>query len=496
MRVQGDVRVVTGVPTAGMFANASGSPIIINDATDTPYYLKAGVVTPLAGGGGGGGVTAVTGSSGVASSGGTTPNITLATIADQRILANISGGVAVPSANTMSAILDAILGSTQGQIITRNAGTWTVLGPGASGTFLKSNGAGANLSYATPSASLINWTEANTSAAPNGTVPVVSFTALNAAANVDAVIAVKGTGAFLAQVPDATTTGGNKRGANALDLQVSRTVATQVASSSNTALVGCINSVANSVGSSVFGGTTHTASGGNSVCVGGSTNQATASGAACLGGGSNVANNNNAVAMGGSSTASGSGSLVQGTGNTASGNNSFAIGNTCVSSGTASHATGQNSITRGLIAARAHASGRGSFADGDAQEMRIMLVQKTTDATPTVMTSNKSAASIDNQYVLADSMLATIRGLVSARTAAGVNSSWEFVASIKRGAGAGTTTMVAACTPTLIAQDAGAATWALAISADTVNGALKVLFTGAAVTIVSVATLWGAEATF
>lgn len=72
----------------------------------------------------------------------------LAAIANLRILANISGGAAVPIANTASAILDATLGSTQGQIITRNASTWTVLNPGTSGYALVSGGAGANLAYA------------------------------------------------------------------------------------------------------------------------------------------------------------------------------------------------------------------------------------------------------------------------------------------------------------------------------------------------------------
>jgi hypothetical protein len=71
----------------------------------------------------------------------------LSAIADLRLLANISGAAAAPIANTLSAIIDAIVGSTQGQILTRNAGTWTVLSPGALGTVLTSNGAGANLSY-------------------------------------------------------------------------------------------------------------------------------------------------------------------------------------------------------------------------------------------------------------------------------------------------------------------------------------------------------------
>lgn len=51
----GDVRTVSAVPTGINFTlQASGipdSPLVINTATDTAYYSKAGVVTALAGGG-------------------------------------------------------------------------------------------------------------------------------------------------------------------------------------------------------------------------------------------------------------------------------------------------------------------------------------------------------------------------------------------------------------------------------------------------------------
>lgn len=71
----------------------------------------------------------------------------LSAIADQRLLANISGSSAIPTATTLTALIDNILGSTQGQILTRNATVWTVLNPGTSGYFLKSQGAGANLMW-------------------------------------------------------------------------------------------------------------------------------------------------------------------------------------------------------------------------------------------------------------------------------------------------------------------------------------------------------------
>lgn len=76
----------------------------------------------------------------------------LASIADKRILANISGGSAAPVANTFSDILDAaITCSTQGDIIYRGSSGWSCLAPGTSTQFLKSGGAAANVSWATPS---------------------------------------------------------------------------------------------------------------------------------------------------------------------------------------------------------------------------------------------------------------------------------------------------------------------------------------------------------
>lgn len=64
--------------------------------------------------------------------------------ADKTILANISGGSAAPTADTLTAILDAILGNTQGDIIYRNASGWVVLPPGTTNNVLLTGGASAN----------------------------------------------------------------------------------------------------------------------------------------------------------------------------------------------------------------------------------------------------------------------------------------------------------------------------------------------------------------
>lgn len=73
--------------------------------------------------------------------------LALAQIADGQLMANLTGSTAQPTGRSLTAILDAILGNTQGQVIMRNAGTWTVLNPGPLGAVLSSRGAAANLAY-------------------------------------------------------------------------------------------------------------------------------------------------------------------------------------------------------------------------------------------------------------------------------------------------------------------------------------------------------------
>jgi len=56
MKKLGDVRSVSGTPVANDFANQGGTPLVIDIASGTGYYMDgAGTVQALAGGGGGGG---------------------------------------------------------------------------------------------------------------------------------------------------------------------------------------------------------------------------------------------------------------------------------------------------------------------------------------------------------------------------------------------------------------------------------------------------------
>lgn len=101
-----------------------------------------------------GGVTAVTAGTGLTGGGsGGAVTVSLAPIADQSFLANASGGTAAPGATTLSAFLDEVLGSTQGNIIYRGGTVWQALAPGTNGQVLKTGGPSANPSWGTSSAS-------------------------------------------------------------------------------------------------------------------------------------------------------------------------------------------------------------------------------------------------------------------------------------------------------------------------------------------------------
>ena len=74
----------------------------------------------------------------------TTGTLGLDAISNNTVLANISGGSLFPSSTSLTALIDSAIGNTQGDILYRNATVWTVLAPGASGDFLKTQGAAAN----------------------------------------------------------------------------------------------------------------------------------------------------------------------------------------------------------------------------------------------------------------------------------------------------------------------------------------------------------------
>jgi hypothetical protein len=103
----------------------------------------------------------------------------------------------------------------------------------------------------------------------HNTQPFVAISENTTDTNSAFVLTPKGTGAFiLGQKPDGTTTGGNARGANAVDLTFTRTAAAQVASGSGS-FQACGGAQASGSNSIAIGNLCQ-ATGGGSVSIGGS----------------------------------------------------------------------------------------------------------------------------------------------------------------------------------------------------------------------------------
>jgi hypothetical protein len=168
---------------------------------------------------------------------------------------------------------------------------------GSANTFLKNDGSG-NLSWVTASG-LANFTESVNSSAPNATVPVVQLLATNAATNVDIALSPKGSGALTAQIANNVSSGGNKRGTNAVDWQTMRSSASHVASGGNSVIGGGYQNTASGSYSIVAGGNINTASASNATVGGGNGNWASSSYATIAGGDGNTASSLGAFIGGG-----------------------------------------------------------------------------------------------------------------------------------------------------------------------------------------------------
>ena len=80
--------------------------------------------------------------------GGMSSSQALAAIASGFILGNPAAGSAVPVGSSISTMLDVAFGTTRGSVLFRSAALWTLLTPGVAGTFLESQGPGADVQWA------------------------------------------------------------------------------------------------------------------------------------------------------------------------------------------------------------------------------------------------------------------------------------------------------------------------------------------------------------
>ena len=485
-----------------------------------------------------------------------------------------AGSAATPtwsSALSGLTIDNSVIGGT-----TQAAGTFTTLTSTGTATF-----ANASTTYVTVTG--------------DASYPMIKATG---GTNTPLVLSPLGTGALQAQKTDSTATGGNARGANAVDWQTTRTAASQVASgtasvisggyqntssgnynvigggqgnqatssyggvgsgasntlSANFSFIGggTSNSITNGATSNysfIGAGASNASHGVYNFVGGGFTNSGTVAAAATsqsatmngttavtlsgsnanikVGqyiGGTSIAGDTYVAAISGtaltlSKVASGSststlsfytphGVVVGGGNNQATGSYSFIGGGgdagTSTNRNTASGdwsaiLGGRGGTTRGITGFQAFPACSIPIASGAGYSQAGLLVlgKQTTDATATVITSDGLTASTSNQVILPNNSAYYFTGeVISGVTGGGDSKGWTISGVIKRGANAAATTLVGSTVTSLYA-DAGAATWTVALAADTTNGGLKVTFTGqAATTIRTVCQIRTTETTY
>jgi hypothetical protein len=244
----------------------------------------------------------------------------------------------------------------------------------------------------------------------------------------------------------------------------------------------------------VVGGLSNQAVGNNSVVTGGQSNQVQ-SGAtwSAIVGGSNcsIGTNSSSGVAGGNAcsipTNTFNAIALGGRQNAATGSYSAVIG-------------GNRGTSRAIVGNAVFSSCAFPIADsaGVSQAALLVLGVQTTDATATALRSDTSAAGTTNQVILPNNSAYFFRGeVISGVTGGGNTKGWTIEGVIKRGANAASTALVG--TPTVVSAfaDAGAATWAIAVTADTTNGGIRVTFTGqAATTIRTVCQLRTTEMTY
>ena len=348
-------------------------------------------------------------------------------------------------------------------------------------------------------ASITQVTFAESTVAPNATVYVDSITAAGASTNVDLALSSKGAGALTAHVADGTATGGNKRGASAVDWQTAaRTVATQVASGSQSTLSGGRGNIASGTNSTVGGGLSNTASNTNSVVGGGEGNTASSQSSAVAGGNANTAGAQYTFVGGGqsnSNTGSGYGVIAGGTNNNISGGGYSFVGSGLGNVVTQIYGTVAGGLygNSELYGKFAYANGRFA-ATGDAQfGLTVCRATTTTNAAINLTNDGSGTFSATNHIVLPNNRVyrftldlvassGTI-GTASTSTYGSFGGVWTITGAIRRAATAATTAIIGIPTVLATAVDSQLAAVTFTVLAETVTyGSLQIVATGLAST--------------
>jgi hypothetical protein len=308
-------------------------------------------------------------------------------------------------------------------------------------------------------ASHTNWTVGS------GTYSTRTYARIGAvASNLALILSPTGTGFISSQIPDGTTAGGNLRGNNAVDFTYSRSSAAGVASGTGAVAFHksrCTGTDAFSLGNAIASGT-------NSFAAGQS-----------------------------NASASGTLAFTLGFNSTASGSYSFAFGLFATAAGAGAWAAGEraNAPLQGQFSESA-----GQFAaTGDAQRSRLMARRATTDATPSNLFLDGSSARV--LVPASSSGVAMITVVARTNTAGDEHMTWRRRVNWERGVAVGTVSVDVETMGTDRGYTGGVwgagPAWTLAITADTTNGAINIIGTGAAATNIRwVADIEWVETTF
>lgn len=306
------------------------------------------------------------------------------------------------------------------------------------------------------SANLNGFSNQLTTTAPNNVIPVSYLAVIGGTANIDGAFQPKGTGALLAAIPDNTAVGGNKRGSYAVDWQLRRITAADVAAGSESAILsGAGNRISAVAAESVIaGGQVNTITGQNSIITGGTNNLVGGANAGSLWGSANEAD------------------------------------------GAYSAVGGSSALDRGIYGAFCVASGR-MVNYGDNQQAVYQQFVRTLTAAAAQMTGDGGAATAANTMILPNNSIRTFRIDVAGLVPAASDYLMQKIeGAIFRGANAAATVLTIAPAVVEWARTAGAAGWAITVAADTVLGGLKItVSTGAVVDARWGATIYCREAT-
>jgi hypothetical protein len=414
--------------------------------------------------------------------------------------------------------LTVAIGNHDASLITTGTVATARLGSGTanSTTYLR-----GDQTWQTIASGVTGFTPSQNTAAPNATVNASRLLVNVATTNGDIVLQPKGTGAVLAQLPDSTATGGDKRGANAVDLQTARPASTRVASGSFSVVCGGEGNIANNTHAVAVGGQTSQATGAGSFVGSGFSNSAAGYASVSVGGGSNNVNAQYSVSSGGqfhtingafSGVASGyfnqvqadysailSGNanqvvlggaynaIINGTNNYSGGSYTTIVGRDCRHEGFGSDAlvVGRYAVSTNWSAPHQVYSASRFSSSGDCQRMEFMLSRVTTDATATQLTLDGAtpytagAGNATNRVYLTYGFSSSVHvfdGIVMAKLVNGTaTKAWRITGGIRWHGS--TLTMISSTTTELFSTGSA---WTIAAAADGTNQALLINVTGGA----------------